>query len=80
MPLADRLGSFEPSNNGCVSCKWYEQLDDTDRSDFDDWLRLDGNIAKLHRACQAPDEDESKAPLLVDYSAFLYHVRQHWKG
>ena len=75
MSLYDQLNSIQPkrSNQGCVTCKWLDTLDDPDRRAFDSWLADGKSVAQLWQACfNDPDN-----PLKLSSTPFRDHIRHH---
>jgi hypothetical protein len=76
MSLADRLGPFTRGPVGCGVCLWIDQLDDSDRATFDEWIMSGGNISQLWRECR----NDPVRPLQLQLPQFSKCVREHHRG
>jgi hypothetical protein len=83
MGLGERLGPVAPPRIGCAVCRWYDQLDEPDRADFDAWIANGGNLSQLWRACSATvdaDGTPIENPLQVQRPWFAHCVNEHHRG
>jgi len=73
--LSDRLDSLQPvpSFNGCVTCRWLETLELSDRKAFDAWLADGKSRTQLWQACV----NNAENPLKITGTPFRDHVRHH---
>lgn len=82
MGLSERLGPVrQAANSSCGVCRWYAELDDTDKADFTDWLASGGGVQTLWRACCADTDSDGqpvKNPLTLKRPRFAECVDTHF--
>ena len=78
MSLAQRLSVVTPQSScrRCGTCIWIEQLSDSDRAAFDDWISQDRSLTQLWQiAANDPDQ-----PYTLSLGAMRACVRVHVRG
>lgn len=70
MSLAQRLASVQPNNSnaGCRTCKWLDNLTETDRQAWNDWLEDGKSAQQLYEVAVLEGLD-------ISLTAFRHHLR-----
>ena len=80
--IATRLKSAQPNaraanTGGCVTCRWWQDIDDETRRLVNEWIDNRHSIKQLYDILSTPTDDDTEPTLTISVTGFRLHMNHH---